>query len=311
MSTNIFGIPVLPLALEDAKKAAILAAKYVLLVIRCSEHPYDAVFGELLLHEPHLLTEFEDHFLGALVEDADTVVGEELAEGLGAMSFPLIAVALKGKVVMDVQGAFSPQYLRDHIRLAFAQNDHVWARDVAFAHERVANERIREAQERELREAEQKDLQAKREREESEKRRKEELQKSLEEQQKQLREAQAQEAARQKAEEEKQSAQIKLEEVKACALSKLPEPPPADTPAAEVAFIRLVSLNGTACERNFFLSDTVEDLYSLAESKSEYDGRPFCLFTGFPPMRLERTTAAIRSVPDLVPRAVVMMRETL
>jgi hypothetical protein len=100
-----------------------------------------------------------------------------------------------------------------------------------------------------------------------------------------------------------------LEEAKAVALSMVPEEPPADAAAADIADLRLVALDGSSSNHRVFRHTTTAALYNLARAGPTHGGAAFQLFAGFPPKAVEESDVlTVGEVKALVPRAVVTMR---
>jgi FAS-associated factor 2 len=291
-----------PTAVAEARKRA----KYLLTFLHSPGHPDSRAFRNRILNDHSVLGVLRSDFLlweGFVNEEP----GYRLSFQLQATTFPFVAVQLKGDTVATIQGDFTQADFLSFLHTTMSTTESTRADEISWAADRESREQLRGMQERELAEAEAIDFQRQ---EDSRIRAAEELavKRAAEEEERLQREEQE----RIKAEQEERVRMVEL--TKAMALSSLPDESDSvqGVDPAHIATLRMISLNGTANERQWPFTAPIEHLYAFARAQVEYDGRPFYLSSGFPPKRLPAADGStVGDHKGLIPRAVVKMHEQL
>lgn len=317
-------IPFFEGTLEEAQRAAVQTAKYLILYLHSPYHENTEEYLREVLGSDEIIALLSESCILYGISVAEKR-GHQLANEIGAHAFPFVAALFRRKVILRLQGYHTRDIFRHEWGLCTEDWDTCMAEEISFVTEREAREQARvaeeaadskmEAADRAILEELQRKEEATRvaaaaqeaaaakaaaERAEAEQREKEE------------RERQAAEEARQRALEEIRQQQ--KEAAKEQASELLHEEPTAEVPAEQTVQISVRCPSGKQYHRRFLRRDLVDQLslfvLTLDELADATDASTVRFVTGFPPAPLEweQGLTTFGDMKSLCPRAVVLLR---
>lgn len=315
--------PLLQCSFSEAVKQAHQRGKYLGVYLHNAMHESTAAFLANVFNDTALLqSELRDKVLWFAV-DVDTADGFALQSRFNCTTFPCVGVMFRDKQVTVVQGCeiLQPSSFLKHLLAGMELWEPLMAKEISYIadRERREMERIQEETEKEgrikrdkelLAAFEAKEAERKRQREEQERISREEADRQERMRHKLEEERQEEEKRKQRQRDEEEAAKDALTLERSLAASRSPEPPSDSADPSTVLGINL-RYPKFAVERKFFYTDSIEGLYSFAESTEGYTGRPIVLMlSGMPPTPIEkRSGVTLREVVGSQKRVAIMVKE--
>eukprot|EP00667_Euglena_gracilis_P013489 EG_transcript_13919 len=293
------GLPFFEGSFTEAADEAKRQFRFLLVYLHSEQHHNTAQFCRVTLQRPAVLHVLLDNFVlwGASVLDSE---GYYYSHTLQACGFPFLGVIAtidgQKQLVMRMEGALTEEVLVSKLQDCVENVGPSLIAARVEAEARVANERLREEQDRAYEEAQRQDrerlLQRRRQEEEEERARQ-----AAEEARRQAElEAQREELSR-------QQRQARIEALRAAKLASLaPEP----TNGPDVSTLRITMFDGSNVIRRFRLEDKLQEVHNFIMAQQGWNGQEFILTTN--PVRLLDLNLTIQA-EGLFPRAVVIAKE--
>lgn len=314
-------VPIFNGDFKAAQREAQQQVKFLCVLLVCSDHPscnrsnLNLVLGKTEAVGPTSAGAAGGESLSEILRrrcifwaaDIDSDAAAAVTASLSPAAFPYVAVTFKSQLLMEIQGDFGADALRDALAACMADAEAEVAKEIAFAADRDARAMERDAHEAHLARLQETDRKREQEKRDAEEKKRREEDAEQERLQRLLREAEGRKQAEERA-------RAEAEERRRRACSSVPDVPGEEVAADQVTTIRLTLPDGKNATRKFFRSAPLSGLYCWVESLPEYDPTTGCadyeLVAGFPPQVLERLDdVPLSERKILIPRCAVTMRK--